>query len=86
MRFMTVPSWLAGLIDPHFGAWNPSPGSSRGARCAQNVAELFSSDFTLIVATLAGLALTSLGILHDLGPLRLALKRATEADLVKVAP
>lgn len=66
-------------------AWNPLRGSSRGARHTHNVAELFGSDFTLIAATLAGLALTSLGILHDLGPLRLALKRATEADLLKVA-
>ena len=36
-----------------------------------SVAELLGSDFTLIGAALAGLALTSLGILHDLGPLRL---------------
>jgi hypothetical protein len=35
------------------------------------MAELFGSDFTLIGATLAGLALTALGILHDLGPFRL---------------
>ena len=35
------------------------------------MAELFGSDFTLIGVTLAGLALTSLGILHDLGPFRL---------------
>jgi hypothetical protein len=35
------------------------------------MAELLGSDFTLIGAVLAGLALTSLGILHDLGPLRL---------------
>ena len=34
----------------------------------RRVAELFGSDFTLIGAALAGLALTSLGILHDLGP------------------
>ena len=40
-------------------AWQPS------------MAELLGSDFTLIGAVLAGLALTSLGILHDLGPLRL---------------
>jgi len=35
------------------------------------MAELFGSDFTLIGAAIAGLALTSLGILHDLGPFRL---------------
>lgn len=35
------------------------------------VAELFNSDFTLIGAALAGLALTALGILHDLAPFRL---------------
>ena len=35
------------------------------------MAELFGSDFTLIGAVLAGLALVSLGILHDLGPFRL---------------
>jgi hypothetical protein len=34
------------------------------------MAELFGSDFTLIGAVLMGLALTSLGILHDLGPFR----------------
>jgi len=32
--------------------------------------ELLGSDFTLIDAVFAGLALTSLGILHDLGPFR----------------
>ena len=31
-----------------------------------NVAELFGSDFTLIGAALAGLAITSLAILRDL--------------------
>jgi hypothetical protein len=35
------------------------------------VAELFGSDFTLIGLAIAGLALTSLGILNDLGPFRL---------------
>jgi len=35
------------------------------------VADLFNSDFTLIGAALAGLALTALGILHDLAPFRL---------------
>jgi hypothetical protein len=35
-----------------------------------NVAELFSSDFTLIAATLAGLALTTVGILRDLSTIR----------------
>jgi hypothetical protein len=50
------------------------------------VAELFNSDFTLIATTLAGLALTSLGILHDLGPLRLAAKPDTKVELLKVAP
>jgi hypothetical protein len=33
-----------------------------------NVAELFGSDFTLMGAVLAGLALTTLGILRDLDP------------------
>ncbi|MEK6225317.1 MAG: hypothetical protein AABM40_03385 [Chloroflexota bacterium] len=35
------------------------------------MAELLGSDFTLIGAALVGLALTSLGILHDLIPFRL---------------
>lgn len=35
------------------------------------MAELFGSDFTLIGAVLAGLALTTVGILRDLDPLRL---------------
>lgn len=48
------------------------------------MAGLFGSDFTLIGVTLAGLALTSLGILHDLGPFRLdkthAAKVASQGD------
>ncbi len=35
------------------------------------MAELFGSDFTLIGAVLAGLALRSLAIIQDLGPFRL---------------
>jgi hypothetical protein len=48
-------------------AWN----ASRGGRSASSVAELFSSDFTLMAAAFVGLALTSVGILHDLRPFRL---------------
>jgi hypothetical protein len=43
------------------------------------MAELFGSDFTLIGAAIAGLALTSLGILHDLGPFRLDKTHAAKA-------
>jgi hypothetical protein len=50
------------------------------------VAELFNSDFALIAATLAGLALTSLGILHDLSPLRLAPIPDAKVEPLKVAP
>jgi hypothetical protein len=35
------------------------------------MAELLGSDFTLIGAVLMGLALTSLGIIHDFGSFRL---------------
>jgi hypothetical protein len=44
------------------------------------VAELFGSDVTLIGAALAGLALTSLGIIHDLG--RFSLDQAPAAIVV----
>ena len=36
----------------------------------RNVADLLGSDFALIAAALAGLALTSLAILRDLDPVR----------------
>ena len=42
------------------------------------MAELFGSDFTLIGAVLAGLALTSLGIVRDLGRFRLDLAHEVE--------
>ena len=45
-----------------------------------NVAELFSSDLTLIAATLAGLALVTVGILRDLSPLRLHKNPAAELN------
>lgn len=47
-------------------AWN----ASRGGRSGGSVAEFFSSDFTVIAATFAGLALTSLAILRDLRTFR----------------
>jgi hypothetical protein len=44
------------------------------------VAELFGSDFTLIGAVLAGLALTSLGIVRDLDLFRLHPNTTPKAD------
>ncbi|MDQ2912500.1 MAG: hypothetical protein M3T56_04505 [Chloroflexota bacterium] len=44
------------------------------------MAELFSSDVTLIGAVLAGLALTTVGILRDLDPLRLRPSPAAELE------
>jgi hypothetical protein len=43
-----------------------------------NVMELFGSDFTLMGAALAALALTSLGILRDLDPLHLRQPQTAE--------
>ncbi|MEK6206964.1 MAG: hypothetical protein AABM32_04920 [Chloroflexota bacterium] len=45
------------------------------------ITELFSSDLTLIGAVLAGLALTSLGIVRDLNPFRLRLSPTAKVDL-----
>jgi hypothetical protein len=42
--------------------------------------ELFASDFTLIGAALAGLALTSIGIVRDLDVFRLGLNQTAEVD------
>jgi hypothetical protein len=57
-------------------AWNPS----RGERCGHSVAELLASDSIVIGAALAGLALTALGILRDLGTFRLEKIRAATAS------
>ena len=46
-----------------------------------NITELFGSDFTLMGAVLAGLALTSLGILRDLDPLHLRQPETAKVDL-----
>lgn len=66
---MTFPSWRPTVARPH--SWHGTHHQARHRSDERIVGELFSSDFTLIGATLAGLALTSLGILHDLGPFRL---------------
>jgi hypothetical protein len=44
------------------------------------VTELLGSDVVLIAAALSGLALTSVGILRDRGPIRWPLKPGVEID------